>query len=236
MNVLEKIKNGLIVSCQAEDDSPFNTPKGVGDFARCAELGGAVGIRSCGIEKSRYIMQNTTLPVICLTKSTFEDGFVRITGSFEEVEALLGINATFIAVDGTYRIREKKYTGPDYIKKIKKMYPGILIMADIATPQEAFACYEAGADCVSTTLCGYTSDTVLVNHEYPPFLLLQECVKLVPRNFPIMAEGRFNRPEYAAQAVENGAWAVIVGTSITRPQIITRWYVNAIKQKVEQIH
>lgn len=39
MNVLEKIKNGLIVSCQAEEGSPFNTPKGVGDFARCAELG-----------------------------------------------------------------------------------------------------------------------------------------------------------------------------------------------------
>ena len=120
MNVLEKIKNGLIVSCQAEEGSPFNTPKGVGDFARCAELGGAVGIRSCGIEKCRYIMQNTSLPVICLTKSIFEDGFVRITGSFAEVEALLKINATFIAVDGTYRIREKQYTGPDYIKKIKK--------------------------------------------------------------------------------------------------------------------
>ena len=68
MNVLENIKNGLIVSCQAEEGSPFNTPKGVGDFARCAELGGAVGIRSCGVEKSRYIMQNTSLPVICLTK------------------------------------------------------------------------------------------------------------------------------------------------------------------------
>ena len=66
-------------------------------------------------------MQNTSLPVICLTKSIFEDGFVRITGSFAEVEALLKINATFIAVDGTYRIREKQYTGPDYIKKIKKM-------------------------------------------------------------------------------------------------------------------
>lgn len=145
------------------------------------------------------------------------------------------INATFIAVDGTYRIREKQYTGPDYIKKIKKMYPKILVMADIATSQEAFACYEAGADCISTTLCGYTPDTVFVNQEYPSFSLLEECIKFVPRDFPIMAEGRFNKPEYAAQAIENGAWAVIVGTSITRPQIITRWYVNAIKKKVGQI-
>ncbi len=236
MNVLENIKNGLIVSCQAEEGSPFNTPKGVGDFARCAELGGAVGIRSCGVEKSRYIMQNTSLPVICLTKSTFEDGFVRITGSFEEVEALLKINATFIAVDGTYRIREKTYTGPDYINKIKKMYPEILVMADISTPQEAVACYEAGADCVSTTLNGYTSDTQSVNHNQPSFSVLQECIQLLPHGFPIMAEGRFNKPEYAAQAIEEGAWAVIVGTSITRPQIITQWYVDAIKQTIEQSH
>ena len=69
----------------------------------------------------------------------------------------------------------------------------------------------------------------------PSFSLLEECIKFVPRDFPIMAEGRFNKPEYAAQAIENGAWAVIVGTSITRPQIITRWYVNAIKKKVGQI-
>lgn len=115
------------------------------------------------------------------------------------------------------------------------MYPKILVMADIATSQEAFACYEAGADCISTTLCGYTPDTVFVNQEYPSFSLLEECIKFVPRDFPIMAEGRFNKPEYAAQAIENGAWAVIVGTSITRPQIITRWYVNAIKKKVGQI-
>ena len=115
------------------------------------------------------------------------------------------------------------------------MYPKILVMADIATSQEAFACYEAGADCISTTLCGYTPDTVFVNQEYPSFSLLEECIKFVPRDFPIMAEGRFNKPEYAAQAIENGAWAVIVGTSITRPQIITRLYVNAIKKKVGQI-
>ena len=51
-----------------------------------------------------------------------------------------------------------------------------------------------------------------------------------------MAEGRFNKPEYAAQAIEEGAWAVIVGTSITRPQIITQWYVDAIKQTIEQSH
>ena len=179
-------------------------------------------------------MQNTSLPVICLTKSTFEDGFVRITGSFEEVETLLKINATFIAVDGTYRIREKTYTGPDYINKIKKMYPEILVMADISTPQEAVACYEAGADCVSTTLNGYTSDTQSVNQ--PSFSVLQECIRLLPHGFPIMAEGRFNKPEYAAQAIEEGAWAVIVGTSITRPQIITQWYVDAIKQTIEQSH
>ena len=202
MTVLEKIRNGLIVSCQAEEGSPFNTPKGVGDFARCAELGGAVGIRSCGVEKSLYIMQNTSLPVICLTKSTFDDGFVRITGSFAEVEALLNINATFIAVDGTNRLREKIYTGPDFIHKIKQMHPDILVMADIATPQEAVACTKR-----------------------VPIAYRQPCVVIPPTQFRSTTSNplsKYCKNAYGCYLMDSPLWPKAGSTSPNMPHKLSR--------------
>ena len=88
IDIFQKVKGRLIVSCQAEEGSPFNSPEGVGAFAQCAAQGGAAGIRSCGIEKTDYLIRHSRLPVIGLTKSHFADGFVRITSSFKEVEAL----------------------------------------------------------------------------------------------------------------------------------------------------
>ena len=52
IDIFQKVKGRLIVSCQAEEGSPFNSPEGVGAFAQCAAQGGAAGIRSCGIEKT----------------------------------------------------------------------------------------------------------------------------------------------------------------------------------------
>ncbi len=92
IDIFQKVKGRLIVSCQAEEGSPFNSPEGVGAFAQCAAQGGAAGIRSCGIEKTDYLIRHSRLPVIGLTKSHFADGFVRITGSFKEVEALMAID------------------------------------------------------------------------------------------------------------------------------------------------
>ena len=81
IDIFQKVKGRLIVSCQAEEGSPFNSPEGVGAFAQCAAQGGAAGIRSCGIEKTDYLIRHSRLPVIGLTKSHFADGFVRITGT-----------------------------------------------------------------------------------------------------------------------------------------------------------
>ena len=192
-------------------------------------MGGAIGIRTQGIAKLEAIKRVTNLPVIGLLKSLFEDGTVRITGSFEEVERLILANADIVAIDGTFRQREG-LSGPAFIRMVKNRY-GCLVLADIATCEEAKACEEAGADCVSTTLNGYTPDT-LQYHDGPNYDVLKECVEGL--SIPVFAEGRYNTPAEAAKAIELGAYSVISGTAITRPRVITRWFVEEINRVINK--
>ncbi len=225
-NFLEKLKGGMIVSCQSEGDDPFNSdPEYMALFARAAEMGGAIGIRTQGIEKLKAIKRSVKLPVIGLLKSQFPDGTVCITGTFKEVEQLINAGSDIIAIDGTFREREG-LSGPEFIKEVKKRY-GCLVLADIATFEEAKACEKAGADCISTTLNGYTPDTFQF-HDGPNYDVLKDCVNGL--SVPVFAEGRYNTPVEAGKAMELGAYAVISGTAITRPRVITQWFVNEIKK------
>ncbi len=228
--ILENLKNGMIVSCQAEGDDPFNAdPEYMALFARAAEMGGAIGIRTQGIAKLDAIKRITKLPVIGLLKGKFADGTVKITGSYSEVEQLINSKSDIIAIDGTFREREG-LTGPEFIHEVKKRY-GCLVLADIATYEEAKACEEAGADCVSTTLNGYTPDT-LQYHDGPNYDVLKDCVKGL--SIPVFAEGRYNTPAEAGKAMELGAYAVISGTAITRPRVITQWFVSEINKVINK--
>jgi N-acylglucosamine-6-phosphate 2-epimerase len=229
MNELFKsIYRGLVVSCQAEGDSPFNNPADVAKFAVCAQMGGAVAIRTEGIEKAKAILEIVHLPLIGLVKSAFPDGSVRITGSEKDVADLIQAGCNIVAIDGTFREREGM-TGPEFIAHIKSKY-AIVVMADIATFEEGLACAASGADCLSTTLSGYTPETQNQNKDLPDFDLLQKLVHQFSDSLPVIAEGRFNTPEMAGKAIDAGAWAVVTGTAITRPQTITKWFYDAIKK------
>lgn len=229
-NVIEKLRDGIIVSCQAEGDDPFNAnPEYMALFAQAAEMGGAIGIRTQGIAKLKSIKKVTKLPIIGLLKDKFEDETVRITGSFNEVEQLIDAKADIVAIDGTFRLREG-LSGPEFIKEVKQRY-GCIVLADIATYSEAKACEEAGADCVSTTLNGYTPDTYH-NHDGPNYDVLKECVDKL--SIPVFAEGRYNTPIEAGRAMKLGAFAVISGTAITRPRVITQWFVDEINKVINK--
>ena len=134
-----------------------------------------------------------------------------------------------VAIDGTFREREG-LSGPEFIKAVKESY-GCLVLADIATYEEAKACEAAGADCVSTTLNGYTPDTKQF-YDGPNYDVLRECVNGL--TIPVFAEGRYNTPLEAGKAMELGAYAVISGTAITRPRVITQWFVEEIKMVINK--
>mgnify|MGYP001457241707 CR=1 FL=1 len=225
--VFNKIKNGLIVSCQSEGLDPFNTPSGVTLFAKAAQMAGASAIRSQGLAKIRMIKKQVPLPMIGLLKGKFPDGTVKITGSTRQVEQLLGLGCEIIAIDGTFRKREN-LTGPEFIKKLKLDYPNLVVMADIATIEEGVTCEASGADCLSTTLSGYTPDTASLPKDIPDFALLESLAKKC--KIPVIAEGKIKSPEEAKKMMELGAFAVVVGTVITRPRVVMGWYKDAIKE------
>ena len=218
-------QKSLIVSCQAEGNDPFNSPEGVAMFAKAAEMGGAHGIRSEGIEKTKKIINEVSIPVIGLIKSSFGDGSVRITGTLNEVEELLDIGCKIIAVDGTNRIRDEM-TGPQFISLIKQKYC-CSIMADISTINEAIESQKSGADYISTTLNGYTPETINDNNGEPNYLLINTLSHVI--NLPIFAEGRISSPGQAKKMIELGAYGVVVGTIITRPRVITQMFTNIMK-------
>ncbi|RKY48638.1 MAG: N-acetylmannosamine-6-phosphate 2-epimerase [Candidatus Neomarinimicrobiota bacterium] len=224
--ILNDLKGGLIVSCQAKKGEPFDASDRLALFARSAVMGGAVGIRTEGKSNTLFIVQSVEVPVIGLIKTTYPDGSVCITRTYTDVEKLLSVGAHMIAIDGTFR-ECNGFTGPEFIRKVRNRYT-CPVMADIATVDEGLACVEAGATCLATTLSGYTPETKRKSQKSPDFKLVEELVKQT--DIPVIAEGRIHTPEEAAKALSLGAWAVVVGTAITRPIEVTSWFVEKLKE------
>ncbi|BFN37473.1 N-acetylmannosamine-6-phosphate 2-epimerase [Fidelibacter multiformis] len=227
--ILNDLKGGLIVSCQAKEGEPFDAPDRLSLFAQSAVLGGAVGIRSEGKNNTLYIVHSVEVPVIGLIKTAYPDGTVCITRTYTDVEKLLSVGTHMIAIDGTFR-ECNGFTGPEFIRKVRNRYT-CPVMADIATVEEGLACVEAGATCLATTLSGYTPETKRKSQKSPDFKLLEELVKQT--DIPVIAEGRIYTPDDAAKALKLGAWAVVVGTAITRPIDITSWFVEKLKESAQ---
>ena len=98
-------------------------------------------------------------------------------------------------------------------------------MADISNYEEAITSAKLGVDCVSTTLAGYTSYTECL--EGPNLELMKKLVRDL--DIPVIAEGRINTPEDLKKAYETGVYSAVVGSAITRPQLITAKFANAIE-------
>jgi N-acylglucosamine-6-phosphate 2-epimerase len=101
------------------------------------------------------------------------------------------------------------------------------VLADVAEFDEGLAAWQAGADAVSTTLSGYTAGSP--SQAGPDFQLLERLARELP--IPVIAEGRISTPAEAAHALELGAFAVVVGSAITRPLWITKQFVSGMAQK-----
>jgi N-acylglucosamine-6-phosphate 2-epimerase len=219
------INTKLIVSCQAEPGNPFNDSNSVVKFALSAKKGGAGGIRSEGISRTKKIINEVGLPTIGLIKRKFRDGCVGITIKERDVVNLIEIGSSVIAIDGTNRTREGM-NGYKFISEMKKKY-GCKIMADVSTFQEGVLCEENGADFISTTLNGYTPWTINDNNGQPNFKLISQLVEKIKK--PVVAEGRIANPMQACDLINIGCSFVVVGSFITRPHLITKAFVESLK-------
>lgn len=226
---LQRLRKALIVSSQASEGEPLCAPEHICAMALSALNGGARGIRLEGVENVRYVRARTDVPIIGLTKRTVPDeqkySSVYITATFEEAEQLAAAGADIIALDATSRPRPDGSQLSDLISRIKSQL-GKLVWADVSNFEEGAQAAAFGADVVSTTLYGYTAETKLPSDAPPNFdLLAQLCKEL---NTPVVLEGRVWTPAEVATAFELGVLAVVVGSAITRPQLITQRFVQVI--------
>jgi len=217
------IKRGLIVSCQALEDEPLYGFGMMARMALAAERGGAVGLRVNGVNDVEEIKKVCHIPVIGIIKTNYDGYDVYITPTMKEVEDLIAVNPDIIAVDATMRPRPGFDKPEKFISAIKERYD-IPLMADISNYEEGIAACKAGADIVATTLSSYTPYTA--HREKPDIDLIKRLADKV--DIPVIAEGNIWTPEQAVECLKAGAYAVVVGGAITRPQLITRRFVEII--------
>jgi glucokinase-like ROK family protein len=222
--LLSRLKGGLIVSCQALPEEPLHGAHIMAAMARAAAAGGAVCIRANGPEDIAAIRQAVELPIIGLWKDELPGYNVRITPTVEHARRLAAAGAAIIAIDATDRPHPDGLSLPERIEAIHTD-TSRPILADIATLDEGIAAQQAGADLVASTLSGYTDYSPASDE--PDFDLIQQLVSHL--RVPVIAEGRIATPEQAAHALALGAFAVVVGGAITRPQQITARFVARLK-------
>ncbi len=226
---IQSLKGKLIVSCQALPDEPLHSSFIMGRMAKAAKQGGASGIRANTPDDIKEIQNQVDLPIIGIIKKDYDDSKVYITPTMDEIDQLVATGVEIIALDATEDLRPNGKNIDDFYKEIKEKYPDQLLMADCSTIAEAIHADELGFDFVGTTLVGYTDQSKGHKIEANDFEILREIIKNVKAM--VIAEGNINTPEKAKRVIELGAYSVVVGSIITRPQVITKNFVDKLAEK-----
>nr|MDD5838321.1 N-acetylmannosamine-6-phosphate 2-epimerase [Eubacteriales bacterium] len=224
--ILEQIKGGLIVSCQALPHEPLYDSYIMSKMAYAAMLGGAVGIRANTIVDILAIRKRVDLPIIGIIKQEYDDSDVYITPTMDEVDALVEIGCDIIATDATNRIRPNGKTFEDFFSEVRAKYPNQLFMADTSCFEEGQLAERLGFDLIGTTMAGYTPYTK--GRSLPDLELIEKYSKEL--NVPIVAEGGIWSPEDLKNVYKAGAFSAVCGTAITRPMDITKRFVKALDE------
>jgi N-acylglucosamine-6-phosphate 2-epimerase len=227
--VIDQIYKGLIVSCQALEGEPLHSSFIMGRMAVAAKEGGAVGIRANSVSDILEIKKQVELPVIGIIKQVYGDHPVFITPTLKEIDDLMETGADIIATDATARIRPDGSTLEQFYKEIKTKYPQVILMADVSSVEEAIFADNLGFDIVGPTLYGYTDETRGLKIDHNNYEVIKEMVKQV-KKAKVIAEGNVSTPEIARSLLENHVHAVVVGGAITRPQQITKRFVDALQE------
>lgn len=224
MNIIEQLKNQVIVSVQAMPNEPLYREECLIAMMQSVVNGGAKALRLAGARDVKNAKKLFDFPIIGLTKpdklpENWLD-IVYITPSLKEVCELIEAGADIIATDATQRPRPNQSLEEivKYIKQNNKF-----AMADISTFEEGIKARELGFDMISTTLSGYTSYTKSPSTT-PDFELLEKLVEEL--DCPIILEGRVWNPNDVDKAFTLGAHSVVIGSAITRPQLITKRFIE----------
>ena len=223
---VEKLKGQLIVSCQALPNEPLHSSFIMGRMALAAKIGGACGIRANTKEDIKEVQSQTDLPIIGIVKRDYKDSKIYITPTMREVDELIEVNPEIIAMDATFSERPGHKTLDDFFYEVKTKYPYKLWMADCSTVDEALHADELGFDFIGTTMVGYTEQSRGDRIEENDFDILRKIIAKAKHR--VIAEGNINTPEKARRVIELGAFSVVVGSIITRPQLITKSFVEAL--------
>lgn len=212
------MNKGLIVSCQALPDEPLYSSFIMGKMALAAKEGGAVGIRANTVADIKAIKAEVDLPIIGIIKQDYDNMIPYITPTMKEIDALVEENIHVIALDATINQNE------NFLKEVLNKYPNQKFMADISTIEEGLRAESLGFQFVGTTLVGYTEQSKNMNNFEVLSTLIEKC------KIPVIAEGNFDTPEKARKALEIGAYSVVVGSAITRPQLITKRFAEEVNK------
>lgn len=223
--MVNRFKNKVIISCQAAWGEPLYEETAMNALIKTVvELGGAQALRLAGsrdIKNAKKMFPD--IPVIGITKpkvlpQNYIDE-VYITPSVDDAKSVTDAGAEVVAFDATMRKREVDIkTMTDFIHSQNR-----LAMADIATFEDAKNAQELGIDLISTTLSGYTKETKS-DSTTPDFELLKNITENL--NTPVILEGRIWETAEVKKAFDMGAWAVVIGSAVTRPQHIVKRFLN----------
>ena len=218
-DVLKALKGKLLVSVQPVVGGHMDYDGIIVAMAAAAVAGGAAGLRIEGAARVAQVRATLpNVPIVGIVKRNLDTSDVRITPHPEDVAALADAGADIIGIDGTQRPRPYEFAALCAVAKVRDR----LVMADISNVEEAESASDAGAKIVGTTLSGYVGGPVPAK----PDMKLIEALR--DKSCFLIAEGRFDTPELCQQAIAAGADCVTVGSALTRLEVATARFADAV--------
>jgi len=218
---INELKSSLlgqtVVSIQPVVGSPLDKTDFIVAMALAAEQAGAKALRIEGVENVAAVVAAVSIPIIGIVKHDLQDSPVRVTPFARDVDHLANAGATIIAFDATER---KRPESREHIAQAIKNSE-CFAMADSSCFEDGEWAHTQGVAIISSTLSGYVGG---IEPTQPDLPLVKQFSQA---GFFTMAEGRYNTPKLAAQAIEAGAVAVTVGSAITRLEVVTNWFNTA---------